>query len=143
MTTISDRMTVGDAILFEEHRLSGDMPSVCEIELSGKEQVEKNRAAWEKFFDDTLIEWGRDTAALEDEGFIPPSIEAVNQACKVVRDCQDAGWPPPTKIVPDGEGGISFERTDGTLFESLNIYADQSMELLTFNDCRLCSRLSL
>lgn len=80
---------------------------------------------------------------LEDEGFVPPNPEVIGLACEVALHLRNEAWDPPTSIVPDGEGGISFERVEGARFASLNIYADQSVELLNFDDCRLRSRRRL
>jgi hypothetical protein len=114
--------------------------SVRDPDLLAQEESQRNRAAWDRFVDRTLVEWGRNPAALEDEGFIPPSYAAVSRACEVAMFLRDKGLPPPTKIVPDGEGGICFERAEGESSVSLNINADQTMELLTFDDCRLRAR---
>ena len=133
----------GDTLLSSELQVIHETSDVREGELSEKAQAEKNKETWQRFMDDTLLEWGRDIADLEDENFEPPSIEIIGLAYTVASKGRDKGWLPPTRIVPDGEGGISFERADGTYFESLNIYSDTSMELLGFDDCRLNFRQQL
>ncbi|MCD4825082.1 MAG: hypothetical protein K8S55_10770 [Phycisphaerae bacterium] len=132
--------TVSDAILSGNRQVTDATPDVAEAELSMGAQSEENRDAWDRFIDDTLVEWGRNISILEDENFEPPSAEIINLACTVALDLRDAGGTPPTRIVPDGDGGISFERVDGTSFVSLDIYSDQSIEFLEFDDCRLVSR---
>ena len=114
--------------------------NVREAELGGSEETQKRREAWDSIIDRYLVEWGRDASALEDEGFIPPGLEVVNLACQVAMEFRDEGLPPPIRVAPDGEGGLAFERVDGKVSESLNIYADQTIELLTFDDCRLSGR---
>ena len=47
----------------------------------------------------------------------------------------------PLRVVPDGEGGISFERRDEIRFQSLDVLQDGSIELHTFRDCRLVSKV--
>jgi len=113
---------------------------VREAELAGKDAVNRHRRAWDGFIDRCLVEWGHDTSALEDEGFTPPGLGVIHFACEVAASFRDEGLPPPTRVVPDGEGGICFERVDGPISVSLNLHADKSAELLTFEDCRLCSR---
>lgn len=114
--------------------------NVRDAELAEGELAQRNREAWDGFIDADLVEWGRDPQALEDEDFDPPNTEVVKLACKVAMSLRDEGIVPPTRVVPDGEGGVSFERVDGKLSESLNIYADGTIELLTFDDCRLRTR---
>lgn len=118
-------------------------PNVRESELYEKKQGEKNKKGWDKFIYDTLVEWGKDVTALEDEDFIPPNPDVIYLACRVAMKCRDKGFVPPTRVVPDGEGGISFEWVEEDISRSLNIYADKSIELLTFDDCRLCDRRRL
>ncbi len=118
-------------------------PDLREYELSEKKQGEKNKKGWDGFIDSPLVEWGRDTTALEDEDFVPPNPDVINLACKVAMSFRDEGIVAPTRVVPDGEGGISFERVEDKISESLNIYADKSIELLTFDDCRLRDRRRL
>lgn len=117
--------------------------NVQEADLAEMEQVRRNKEDWTRFIDTCLVEWGRDTTALEDEDFVPPSPDVINLACKVAMNYRDEGLVPPTMVVPDGEGGISFERFEGDISLSLNIYADKSVELLTFDDCRLRERCRL
>ena len=115
--------------------------SVREPELVVREQAEKDRQAWERLIDGRLVEWGRDASPLEDEeGFTPPGLEVVSLACHIAMLLRDEGLAPPTRVVPDGEGGISFERIEGRSSVSLNVYADLTVELLSFDDCHLCAR---
>lgn len=110
---------------------------------SSQRDVQKNRGGWQRMIDDYLVEWGRDPSRLEDEGIVAPSVAIITWASQVAMKLRDARWPAPLRVVADGEGGIAFERRAGTLFESLNIGADGSLELVTFNDCRLQSRVRL
>ena len=116
---------------------------VGEAELSETLETQQSKVEWNRFIDNKLVEWGRDANPLQDEGFIPPSVEVVNSACKVAMLLRDDGCPPPTKIVPDGEGGISFECIEERASASLRIYADQTKEFLIFDDCRLTERRRL
>lgn len=128
------------AVLSGERRPVFATASVREPELNEKEQADRTRKAWSKFIDGNLVEWGRNPSALEDEDFFPPGRDVIKLACEWALYFRDEGCAPPTMVVPDGEGGISFERVDGEASESLNIYADQTVELLVFNNCRLCGR---
>ena len=117
--------------------------SVRHGELADKEQAERTRQAWQKLIDHTLVEWGKDASSLEDEEFVPPSLEVVDLACEIAMGLRDDGAEPPTRVVPDGEGGIAFERVEGAFSESLNVYADRAVEFLGFDDCRLICRRRL
>lgn len=128
------------AVLFGERRPVCATASVGEPELNNKERADRVKEAWNSCIDHKLVEWGRNPNALEDEDFVPPERDVIKLACEWALCLRDMELAPPTMVVPDGEGGISFERVDGEASESLNIYADQTVELLVFNDCRLCGR---
>lgn len=102
---------------------------------------EANREGWQRLIDDYLIEWGRDPSQLADEDLIPPSEDMIRYASRIAIALRNAGWPPPLRVVPDGEGGITFERRTGDVFESLEILANETIELSTFKDCRHQSTL--
>lgn len=135
--------TDSPAVLFGERKPLFAAANVRDAELTRTEKTEKNEEAWNELIDKTLVEWGRDASVLEDDGFMPPDLDVINFACQVAMACRDAGCPPPTRIVPDGEGGISLEHVEGELSTSLNIYADRTVELLSFVDCRLRHRCRL
>lgn len=128
------------AVLSGERRPVFATANVREPELIGRQQANKVEQAWDRFIDRNLVEWGRNPSALEDEDFVPPALDVINLACKLAMALRDEGLAPPTMVVPDGEGGISFERVEGELSEYLNIHANQTVELLTFDDCRLRAR---
>ena len=110
--------------------------------LASRTPNREYRFGWETIIDQYLVEWGRDPSVLMDEDFVPPSIAIIHKACQVARGLRDDGAPPPLRVVPDGEGGISFERRAGSCFQSLNILEDGSIEILTFEDSKLVCRYS-
>ena len=130
----SETGLAGKPILAEDTRAARD------DELASPTLGEKSQQGWRNVIDQHLIEWGRDTGMLQDDDFVPPSSEIVSLACQVAMACRDEGWSPPTRVVPDGEGGISFERDAGACFESLNVLRDGTVELLVFRDCKLIRR---
>ncbi len=99
-------------------------------------------ASWERA-KDRLIRWWRDPGVLEDDDFVVPSRATLHAAIQIASSLQQSQESPPLRVVPDGEGGISFERRDGQVFESLNVLEDGTVELLLFRNCRLCSRTRL
>lgn len=104
---------------------------------------EANREGWQRLIDDYLIEWGRDPSQLADEDLIPPSKDLIRFASGIAMKWRDADCAAPFCVVPDGEGGITFERRSGDVFESLEILADGSIELNTFKNCRLLNTLRI
>ncbi len=96
----------------------------------------RSQRAWELCIS-TLVDWSRDPAQLSEDGLDPPSKEAIDKVLAIARAMRDYGSPYPTRIVPDGEGGISFERSvEGTLI-TYGIAKDGSEELCVFVQCRL------
>jgi len=104
---------------------------------------DSSRAAWQELIDRKLIKWGRDPSPFEDDGPEPPSAKAVWQACHVAQVMRDVGAPAAIRVVPDGDGGISFERRVGSVSESIEIDREGAIELITIVDSRLVSRQRL
>ena len=99
-----------------------------------------NRTAWQDLIDGKLIEWGRNPDALEDDGIRPPSATIIKLACQVATILRDEEWPPPLRVIPNGDGGIVFERREGQLFVTIEIDEDGSIEYAAFVNCRLVSQ---
>jgi len=131
------------AVLAGERKPSFEMSNVRDADLAESHPVQNSRQAWDEFIDRVLVEWGRNPDALEDDDFLAPGLEIIDMACQVAIAFRDEGFPPPTRVVPDGEGGVCFERDADQVFESLRIYSDETIELLRFQDCRLIGRYRL
>lgn len=103
------------------------------------DEASRNRDAWQRTIDHYLVEWGRDPSQLEDDDFVPPSLKTIGLAIKTAELLRNAvpPAPAPLRVVPNGEGGIVFERRAGDIFQSLEIQEDGSIQLDTFRDCRL------
>ena len=95
---------------------------------------------WDRFIDRYLVEWGKDPEGCVEAEYAPPSATAIDVACRLAQEFRDKGKAPPLRVLPDGEGGISFERREGKTVELLNVEADGGAELLCFEDCKLRSR---
>jgi hypothetical protein len=135
-------LTAHDALATETIPLNGTR-AASDSELASPTVSEGCKRGWGKVIDDYLIEWGKDPSILADEGLVPPSKEIIHLACQWAKDRCESGWSPPVRVVPDGEGGICFENQVRSCFQSLNIRADRTVELLTFEDCRLVAREKL
>jgi hypothetical protein len=69
-------------------------------------------AAWGKIIDEKLVELERTPMASDDE-FDAPTLKAIQAARRWATDMRDAAQPAPSRVSPDGSGGISFELYDG------------------------------
>lgn len=110
---------------------------------SDSREADAHREGWQRIIDEFLVEWGRDPAILDDDSIVSPSSAIINYACQWAMHLRDVGAPPPIRAVPDGDGGIAFERRNGDCFESLEIREDRGVELITFRNCRIVSRVTL
>ena len=95
---------------------------------------------WEALIDDPLIEWGRDPSQLENEEIQPPSKSTIQLAIRLAVMLSKPGFPAPTRIVADADGGIVFERQERNLFESIRLSADGSAEYCAFINARMVER---
>jgi hypothetical protein len=112
--------------------------------LAGHVEVsQQRRIAWQRVIDYQLVEWGRNPDALADEGVEPPTLEAISAACEVAKALRDACSECPSRVVPNGNGGVVFELSRPDYFQTMEAKADGSVEFAVFNDCRLVSREKL
>ena len=93
-------------------------------------------ASWDRVID-RLIEWRRDPSVLQEDDFVVPSSATLHAAKEIARLLQATRQPPPLRVVPDGEGGVVFERRSGRVFFTLELTSDQWIEESVFVDCRL------
>ena len=98
---------------------------------------------WQEFIDNTLIEWGRAPQMIEDDGILPPSPRALHVAAVLAIELRKKGLPPPLRIVPDGDGGVVFERRTENGMISIAIDLDGSIEHLLFRNGQLQFRRTL
>ncbi len=101
------------------------------------------KEAWQEVIDHRLIDWGRNPSQLDDDGIIPPSAAAIQGAIRFAEMMRDTGQPPPTRIVPSGEGGVVFELVRGSFFHAVEIRDDRSAEFGGFKNSRLIERRQL
>jgi hypothetical protein len=101
-----------------------------------------HREAWQRLIDYSLIEWGRDTGQLEDEGIEPPTRDTIKCAIVVAEKLCDAGLPAPNSVVPDANGGVVFELRERDAIEVYHIWDDGQIEYQRFRGTRLIERRS-
>lgn len=104
------------------------------------EDRSKNRAAWQAVLDYTLVEWGCNPSRFAEDGLTPPTAYAIGVACQVAQHLRDHDKDAPLRVVPNGDGGIVFERRQGEIFETLEIQDDGSAEYTVFINSRLSTR---
>jgi hypothetical protein len=105
-----------------------------------------SRDAWQVMIDRTLTRWICDSIALknlEDDGIDAPSKEAMANARELAYYLRDAGLPAPLRIVPTGDGGVTFQYESGTDFDSIETDAGGKSEFFHFQHDRLVSRFFL
>lgn len=106
----------------------------------GAESAEQQRQAWQDVIDHKLIEWGRNPQQLEDDGVVSPCNDVVRLAIWLSRDMQQRGFPPPSSVVPDANGGIVFEHRQGRVAEIFHIWEDGAVEYQLFDGTQLVER---
>jgi len=104
---------------------------------------EENRLVWQHIIDRQLIEWVVNPGQFEDDELEPPSREIVALASRFLLLMRDQRMPPPHRVVPDGEGGIVFERKEPPVFEVFEISRDGSIEYSLFVNSQLKTRESV
>ena len=92
---------------------------------------------------DTLLDWLIHPDQLDYEEIILPSRKIIKQACDKAKELRSQNYTPPLRVVPDGEGGISFEFRWKNYFKSINLLEDSSIEELLFRDHELIWRDSM
>lgn len=107
------------------------------------DKVDQNRTVWDQVIDRKLSDWASDPDQLADDGILPPSPQSIALASRIGRLMRDRDSAPPTSVVPNGEGGIVFERAHGRVFEAIEIEDDGTVEYRLFEDYRLVHRQAL
>lgn len=80
---------------------------------------EENRSGRQHVIDRHLVEWGGTEANLGDADLVPPTRQAIDLARRLGMLFRDRGTPPPMRVVPNGDGGICFERWHGERFQTI------------------------
>jgi hypothetical protein len=101
------------------------------------------RAAWSALILERLVDWDGAGGPADADGFEPPLEAVVTLAHRLATRMKNNGDPPPDRVVPDGDGGLTFERRDGGRFQALHVYDDLTVELDTFENGRLLKSVSL
>ena len=95
--------------------------------------------AWD-LIDKQLIEWGCDPSQLDEEGTVTPSADTIQLAIQLATALSRQDGAAPTRVVPDAHGGIVFELQGKSVFESVHVLPDGSVEHRLFKNHRLVHR---
>jgi hypothetical protein len=134
------KMLESDATISEKiSPISTGVAASPTLTLAGDDRF-KTRTAWQTIIDYTLVEWGRNPGRFAEDGLTPPSANAIRVACQVAQHLRDHDKDTPLRVVPNGDGGIVFERSQGEIFETIEIQDNGSVEWATFSNGRLRSR---
>lgn len=87
-----------------------------------------------------IDDWAKDPSALRDSDLTPPSAIALERSMAIAEILREQGLAPPTRVVPDGDGGIAFERDIGETLVVIEVSAEGAVELLTFHSGKLINR---
>lgn len=88
----------------------------------------------------TLDTWENDPDRFEVAETIPPSQCAIGVARSVAAWLRGQGFAAPSRIVPDADGGLALERSDGDESITIHVHDDGSVEWLQFLRCALVYR---
>ena len=144
MRTIDQEITaVGSAPICQTSGTINFCDDGTETALENVNAREKAAEDWTRIIDEKLINWGLVSTFDQEDELEPPSGESIAKACELAKYMRDCGFPLPTGVIPDGEGGIVYENRQGNLYQSMEIDCSGMVELLTFRDCKLVSRQAI
>ena len=98
-------------------------------------------AEWQSLVDNRLIDWGLASGQPWGDEITPPSREVVSKAAKLAQKMKNL--PAPHRVVPDGDGGIVFERRSNSSVEVMHVWDDGSVEYYRLTDGRVAERHSV
>jgi hypothetical protein len=95
---------------------------------------------WDKWIARTLVKWFQNPSVLADVDITPPSREVIIRATACAIGMVQLGFPSPDRVVPNGDGGIVFERRRGGRSESIEIESDGCIYYSAFDGSTLIKR---
>jgi hypothetical protein len=102
-----------------------------------------HRDSWQAVIDYKLVEWGRQPWQLAEDELIPPTPAAVGRAIQIAESFRDRNAPPPLRVVPDGDGGVVFERWTQAHTQAIEITKDGRAEFVECVAGRVSKRFEL
>ena len=116
--------------------------AAIEETMSGSAESEKNCAAgWQTIVNDLLTWWVNGTPDISDEDLEPPTKAAIDLAIKIATSLShEKNVAPPLRVVPNGEGGLIFERWADRVFERFELRRELTLEYAVFKNNALIHR---
>ncbi|MEQ9410944.1 MAG: hypothetical protein RIK87_24750 [Fuerstiella sp.] len=99
-----------------------------------------NRDLWQKFISEKLVEWGANPEYFDDEDVEPPRPPIIALALRYAKQLRDTDELPPHRVVPDGSGGIIFERRNGGESLKLHFWDDGTVEQIIMDGTQVVAR---
>jgi hypothetical protein len=99
--------------------------------------------AWNEIIDYKLLEWRNECEGFEDGEYEPPSLKAIDAGIRLAQVLKKQTIAPPQRVVPDGDGGISFEFKQDRELVTFEIDAEGNIEAYHFRDAMLKERISV
>lgn len=94
---------------------------------------------WESIVD-SLLEWRNHPEQIVDEGLLPISRERLDDALWLADAMRKGGFAAPMRVIPNTEGGVSFEHWNGDVFETIEIDSEGNAEARAFKGDRLIAQ---
>jgi len=92
---------------------------------------------------DKLNLWWTDPEVFDDEDYERPSPNVVSKAIGWANALKEKDRPAPHRVVPDGSGGIIFERRSGIHSEKLHFWDDGKIEVIEMSGHKVIDRVRL
>lgn len=74
---------------------------------------------------------------MDEDGLVPPSEAVAAKAVEVANTLQKKGFEAPSRICPDGDGGIVFEWSSNNCLEVVTVESGCNCEWSFFKDGKL------
>jgi hypothetical protein len=108
--------------------------------LADANTKEARKEGWKRT-QDVLLDWLRDGIPQIDQELKAPTKEAITEGLKISWSMSDSLAVPPSRVVPNGEGGLVFELfvyfEDQCIFQKMEIFENLDMQMSTFRNSRL------
>src|SRR5665213_993717 len=90
--------------------------------------------------DAELNDWTVDPDSVVDADAVAPSRTIIRRARTIIAKCQQLGLPAPSMVVPDGNGGISFEFHSASVYRNLEVLKDGRIRWTVIKNGQIESR---
>ncbi|HET6883904.1 MAG TPA: hypothetical protein VFI31_27365 [Pirellulales bacterium] len=111
------------------------------VHAGANESAKKDgeRSEWQRI-EALLSKWSQKQPLRDEDGVEWPSPALVEVALNLARSLEGQALHPPSRVVPNGEGGVVFEFQREHQLQTMEVDADGSIELCRFEDSQLVDR---